>query len=163
MNKKDAADYLGISTRALEYHVKQGNIGVSYERGKTGDVAVFDEAGLRALKARITRPARPATPTVMEGAQTPETESRSLMRLSDTAPLQLLERLADAITSREGKSAPVPVADKLTLSLAEASALSGLSRNHLREAIGEKKLKARIIGRGWRVKRIDLNAYVKRL
>jgi excisionase family DNA binding protein len=42
----------------------------------------------------------------------------------------------------------------------EAAQLSGLSRGHLREAIEEKKLKARIIGRGWRVKRADLDAYV---
>jgi excisionase family DNA binding protein len=41
--------------------------------------------------------------------------------------------------------------------------LSGLSRNHLRQVIEEKKLKARIIGRGWRVKRGDLDAYVKKL
>jgi excisionase family DNA binding protein len=33
----------------------------------------------------------------------------------------------------------------------------------LRRAIGEKKLRARIIGRGWRVKREDLEAYVKKL
>jgi excisionase family DNA binding protein len=49
------------------------------------------------------------------------------------------------------------------LSLAEASQLSGLSREHLREAIEEKKLKARIIGGGWRVKRDDLDLYVKKL
>jgi excisionase family DNA binding protein len=57
----------------------------------------------------------------------------------------------------------VPVADKIMLTLAEAAALTNLSRNHLRAAIGEKKLKARIIGRGFRVKRSDLDAYVKKL
>jgi excisionase family DNA binding protein len=45
----------------------------------------------------------------------------------------------------------------------EASQLSGLSRRILRQAIEEKKLKARIIGRGWRVKRADLDAYVMKL
>jgi excisionase family DNA binding protein len=55
------------------------------------------------------------------------------------------------------------LAEKLTLSLVEASQLSGLSRNHLRQAIEDKKLRARIIGRGWRVKREDLDAYVKKL
>jgi excisionase family DNA binding protein len=45
----------------------------------------------------------------------------------------------------------------------EAAQLSGLSRGHLREAIDAGKLKARIIGRGWRVKRDDLDAYVKKL
>jgi excisionase family DNA binding protein len=55
------------------------------------------------------------------------------------------------------------IAHKIILTLAEASALTNLSRNHLRQAIEEKKLKARIIGRGWRVKRDDLDAYVKKL
>jgi excisionase family DNA binding protein len=57
----------------------------------------------------------------------------------------------------------VPVADKLMLSLVEAAQLSGLSRGHLREAIEAKKLKARIIGRGWKVKRADLEAYIAKL
>jgi excisionase family DNA binding protein len=47
--------------------------------------------------------------------------------------------------------------------LTEAALLAGLSRGHLRLAIAEKKLKARIIGRGWRVKREDLEAYIKKL
>jgi excisionase family DNA binding protein len=57
----------------------------------------------------------------------------------------------------------VPVADKLLLKLDEASALTGLSRGILRQAIKDRKLKARIIGRGWRVKRDDLDVYVKKL
>ncbi len=59
--------------------------------------------------------------------------------------------------------AAVPIADKIILTLAEASALTNLSRNHLRQAIEEKKLRARIIGRGRRVKRDDLDAYVRKL
>jgi len=63
----------------------------------------------------------------------------------------------------EAMASPVRLTDKLTLSLTEAALLSGLSRNHLRQAIEDKKLRARIIGRGWRVKREDLDAYVKKL
>jgi excisionase family DNA binding protein len=63
----------------------------------------------------------------------------------------------------EAMASPVRLSDKLTLSLTEAALLAGLSRGHLRLAIAEKKLKARIIGRGWRVKREDLEAYVKKL
>ncbi len=36
-------------------------------------------------------------------------------------------------------------------------------RGHLRDAITDKKLKARIIGRGWKIKRDDLALYVKKL
>jgi excisionase family DNA binding protein len=55
------------------------------------------------------------------------------------------------------------IAQKFTLSLIEASRLSGLSRGHLREAIEAKKLKAQIIGKGWRVKREELASYIRKL
>ncbi len=57
----------------------------------------------------------------------------------------------------------VPIQYKLTLSLAEASALSGISRQRLRAAIKDGTLIAQIIGRGYRVKRTDLEDYVDSL
>jgi excisionase family DNA binding protein len=79
----------------------------------------------------------------------------------------LASLLADALratqTHANGTGGAVSITDlahKLTLSLIEASQLSGLSRGHLREAIEQKKLKARIIGRGWRMTRAALDAYV---
>jgi excisionase family DNA binding protein len=59
----------------------------------------------------------------------------------------------------------VPIAAKLILSLKEASALSGISRDYLVEAIKKRKLKARLdeIGRGYRIKRADLEDYIKKL
>jgi excisionase family DNA binding protein len=66
-------------------------------------------------------------------------------------------------TERRTATSISDIAHKIILTLAEAAALTNLSRNHLRQAIEEKKLKARIIGRGWRVKRDDLDAYVKKL
>jgi excisionase family DNA binding protein len=79
---------------------------------------------------------------------------------------EVVQRLPAMLPPASNGHAVVSLTDlaaKLTLSLMEASQLSGLSRGHLREAIEEKKLKARIIGRGWRVKRDDLEAYVKKL
>jgi excisionase family DNA binding protein len=61
---------------------------------------------------------------------------------------------------------PPSIADlaaKPLLTLAEASTLTGLSRAVLRDAIESKKLKARIIGRAWRVKRADLDMFIKKL
>jgi excisionase family DNA binding protein len=49
------------------------------------------------------------------------------------------------------------------LTLKEASQLAGLSRDNLRGAIESKKLKGRIIGRGFKVKREDLEQYVRKL
>lgn len=60
----------------------------------------------------------------------------------------------------------VPVADfahKIMLTLPEAAALCSLSRNHLRQAIKNGLLNAQIIGRGWRIKRTDLDGYIREL
>jgi excisionase family DNA binding protein len=178
MNKKDAANYLGISPRTLEWHTKQGNVGVRYVKGKTGDVADYDDGELRALKAKLDGHRAPRAAVVREGHESSETEPRSLARLADLQPDQFAEMLARAYSAgvgevmqrlpallppADGNAPAVPLADKLTLNLTEAAQLSGLSRAHLRQAIGERKLKARIIGRGWRVKRSDLEAYVTKL
>ncbi|WP_341527208.1 hypothetical protein WKK05_32635 [Nostoc sp. UHCC 0302] len=46
INKQSAADYLGISVRALEGYVQQGRISVKYEKGKTLPTANFDPTEL---------------------------------------------------------------------------------------------------------------------
>lgn len=60
---------------------------------------------------------------------------------------------------------PVPIADRLTLSLVEASKLSGLSIAALREAVHAGRLKGKMIKgrRGFTVKRTDLEAFIKKL
>jgi excisionase family DNA binding protein len=183
MNKKEAAEYLGITPRALEYHVKQRNIGARKEKGKTGDIAVFDESEVRKLKATIDARRAPVSAVERIGHESHEAEPRSIMRLSDASlnqspqtALQVQDlaplgaRLIEALEGLQSRGAAqsqahdgVRVSEKFTLSLIEAAQLSGLSRGHLRTAIEEKKLKARIIGRGWRVKRDDLEAYIRKL
>jgi excisionase family DNA binding protein len=53
MKKKEAAAYLGISTRQVENYARAGRISVRKERGKTGDVSVYDEEELRGLKNEL--------------------------------------------------------------------------------------------------------------
>ena len=168
MNKKEAADYLGISTRALERYTSLQRIGVRYEKGKTGDQATFDEDELRRFKDQLSNHRRVLPAIDSEASPSPDTQPRQLARLSDVAPLAIFERMTAALEGFQRQSDPsqlsiVDLAAKLTLSLTEASQLSGLSRAYLRQAIEEKKLKARIIGKGWRVKRADLDSYVKKL
>ena len=57
----------------------------------------------------------------------------------------------------------VSIADKLLLTLSEAQALTELSKGFLRDAINNGELKAKIIGRSWRVKRSDLDEYIANL
>ncbi len=77
--------------------------------------------------------------------------------------LMIADALRDAQAHADGQAGAPSIADlahKLTLNLAEAARISGLSTNHLRAAIHNGKLKARIVGRGWKVKPEELRAYV---
>jgi excisionase family DNA binding protein len=64
--------------------------------------------------------------------------------------------------AEERKAAPdaAQCAAKLLLTMAECQTLTGLSRATLRQAIEAKQLKAKLIGRAWRVKRADLEKYI---
>lgn len=59
----------------------------------------------------------------------------------------------------------VPTSERLVLTLVEASELSGIPRAKLRTAIGDGSLVGHLdtLGRGWRVKRADLERWVEGL
>jgi len=174
MNKQEAATFLGVSVRTLERLTQQGRVGAGYERGRTRPVPVYDRAELERVKPELESKMYPQRPAVRNAAsggeigasgETPANAASSDTALARMAEMPaVLDRLRSVMkVMRESEPATVPIADKPLLKLAEVATLTGLSRNHLREAIGEGKLKARIIGRGWRVKRSDLDAYVKKL
>jgi hypothetical protein len=72
--------------------------------------------------------------------------------------------LIEAMTSREeSRSASVRVSEKLLLNLNDCKLLTGLSEQNLKEAIKSDRLKAKIIGRGWKVKKQDLDDFVNNL
>jgi excisionase family DNA binding protein len=50
LDKKQAAEYLGVTTRTLERHAKEGKLSVRYEQSQFGEVAMFDPEELEALK-----------------------------------------------------------------------------------------------------------------
>ncbi len=162
MNKEQAANYIGASVRTLQRLTGAGKIPVTYERGHKGDEARYTQSDLDAYlqsqkPAALMRPDTAAT----SGATDDATQAMSLVTTGGAA--SGMATGAALIEAFAQMSAPVRVSEKFTLSLIEAAQLSGLSRGHLRQAIEEKKLKARIIGRGWRVKREDLEAYIKKL
>ncbi len=172
VNKKEAADFLGVSERAIERYTKAGKLSTRYAKGKTRPVAVYSEAELQALKELVDSPAGirplvepPAAPENTQALiptkpdQTATKHDRALSRF-DGAAVMASESFMQALAQM---TAPVRVSEKFVLSLVEAAQLSGLSRGHLREAIEAKKLKARIIGRGWKVKRSSLEEYVRKL
>jgi hypothetical protein len=141
LNKQQAADFLGVNVRTLERYTQSEKIGSSYEKGKTRSVVVYDEQELRAFKAaqetKTYKPAVDPTPT------NPDSDEAALSKFVEgTQQLHLLEglnHLADVLKAIREEQSPlrltVPIQYKLTLSLVEASALAGLSRQRLRAAI----------------------------
>jgi excisionase family DNA binding protein len=169
-NKQETAEYLEVSVRTLLRLVDQGKLAHMPKRRPT-DETIFDVGEIdryaRQLKdeaagivSGVVAPLEKQTPARPAGAMTRRTTTAVALGTGGTVDaLAMQDRMLRAF---EALAAP-PVAHKLTLSLVEAAVLSGLSRGYLRKAIAEKKLKARIIGRGWRVKREDLEAYIKKL
>jgi excisionase family DNA binding protein len=77
--------------------------------------------------------------------------------------IERLSAVIEAMLARTGDDTRVRVGEKLLLTIAEAQELTGLPRQMLRDAITEGTLKAKVIGRSWRIKRSDLEAFVKQL
>ncbi|WP_317112482.1 helix-turn-helix domain-containing protein [Chroococcidiopsis sp. SAG 2025] len=155
--------------RTLERYTQEGKIGGRYEKGKTRSVVVYDEEELRAFKAALeTKTYKPAVDPTPTNPDRDETALSKFVEVKHLLPLlDGLNHLADVLKvlreEQEIVRLTVPIQHKLTLSLAEASALSGISRQRLRAAIKDGTLTAQLIGRGYRVKRTDLEDYVDRL
>jgi hypothetical protein len=163
MNKKEVIDFLGISPRTLTNYVKRGEISVRYERGKNGQVAVFDPDEVKTLKERLS--VEHHRPAVLP-PQSPDRENSLPVQGGTVVPaeylLQALQTLALA-SPRKRELLITEVAVKPVLRLKEASLLSGFSEKHLRGAIKEGRLNGRKIDRSWRIERGDLETYVKSL
>lgn len=166
MNKQEACEFLGVSERSMARYAAQGKVQVTYTKGTRGNVAVYNDADLRKLKEELAEPVSIRPSVINENHAT----SASLAKRSMASIPDLFnhlhardEALISALTSLSHHRATVAIESKLTLDLVEASMLSGLSKQRLREAIKDKKLKGKIIGRGWRIKRADLEIYIQKL
>ncbi len=174
ITKAEAAAILETSERTVERYANEKDkdkprLSVTFEKGKTRHVPMYDEGEVRELARKLKEPTA-ARGIVMPNTDASDNADTSLSLLSPSRSMaspdfwaQIVARVEEMRPAQPAPVSSLSIADKLTLSLAEAARLSGLSRNHLRQAIEEKKLKARIIGRGWRVKRDDLDIYVRKL
>ena len=168
MNKKQAADYLGVSLRAVERYTAKGRLSARYQRDAKGDEAVYDERELKQLRAETERKRGQVRPAVsVETFDTSDTQALILSGVSGNglAPVDVLRQVIAAAIQETIKASapPVSLADKLLLTLPDAAGLTGLSRGHLLASIRAGKLRAKIVGRAWRIKRPDLDAYIKKL
>ena len=167
MNKQEAAEFLGVSVRALERYVQQGRIGVTYSKGKTRPTANFDPQELEEFKEELNQPTiKPAVESRQISTE-PQLKTGKLVHqgdeLAEFGDIRVIDKLSSIIESLLGRSETqptVPVADKLLLTQTEAQLLTGLSKEFLRDAINDGTLKAKLIGRSWRIKRSDLEEFV---
>lgn len=158
LTKQEAAKHIGISVRALERYTQQGRIKVKYVRGNRGaKTAHYEVSDLEMLKQELETP---IVKPVVDSKISPMGELQN--------NYQIIERfaavLAEALNERETSvSATISLGEKLILTLREAQAITNLSRRVLRDAIKAGKLRAQIIGRGYKIKRSDLEEFVASL
>jgi excisionase family DNA binding protein len=146
MNKKEVSEFLGVSTRIVEKYASEGRLGeVTYIRGKTGKQAEYNREAVEKLKRML---------------ESPDT---SLATKSPDARL-FAAQLVEALANREQpRSEAIRTSEKILLNLNDCRLLTGLSDANLRDAIRNNKLKAKIIGRGWKIKRQDLDKFINNL
>lgn len=141
--------------------------GQSYTHRSIVERAVIDAGHAPSSNGDATRFNTPRSHDASFGLQpTSEGNGTSLALTSPMPPQmeQLLSALAALSTARAPSTqAEVPIQHKLFLTLNEAQALTVLSRGVLREAIKANELQAKIIGRGWRIRRSDMDAFAQNM
>jgi excisionase family DNA binding protein len=171
MNIKQAAEYLNISVKTLERKIAAGDVSVAYVPGATGKQRTFDAAELDRFKASESEKAAATTYVISKSRNSDAPSLNALQRGGNEQGIAMLvSMLADAVhaqgTRGNDTGGQVSITDlsaKLTLTIDDAARLSGLSANHIREAIKTGKLKARIIGRGWKIAPDILKTYVTKI
>ena len=184
LDKKRAAEYLGVTTRTLERHVKEGKLSVQYDRGLFGEFAMFDPEELAAFKeGKQTTRIKPAIePDQLErnpkaitsqnqltySPQNPNPPELYNQQPESTfgittliAPLgSWFGNLTRAIDNHGSRVSTTELRSKLLLTLDEAQVITGLSREILQEAIKNGELPSKMMGKAYRIKTQDLERYI---
>jgi excisionase family DNA binding protein len=149
--KQQAAELIGISTKFLEGLVKSKRIQQKMWRRPTGGprVAVLHPGDCE----RERRKRNPDSPAFVLPPEPPSPPSKALV---PQQPPDLMERFLALLAGSSQTTPTVRIAEKFTLSITEASALSGWPQAHLRRLIADEKLPATRTGAGWRIRRSDL-------
>lgn len=136
MNKKEAAEYLSVSTRAVERYTASGKLPCSYVQGKFGKEANYQLSDLERFKAELSttthQPEIIQPTTSIDTILPPDSTSLSGVSEGEISRIDYEERFLVALESLANRT---PISEKLLLSLSEAQNLTGLSRQRLKEAI----------------------------
>ena len=187
IGKKEAAEYLGVTTRTLERHIQSGKLSVRYQPSSNGEIALFDLEELKnfredretirikptiesELSTLMPRPPENPqeqitySPDQSKISQTQQSESTSFGLGTLIAPLGAwFGNLTRAIDNHGSRTTTTELRSKLLLTLDEAQVITGLSREILQDAIKSGELPSKIMGRSYRIKQKDLERYIDQL
>jgi excisionase family DNA binding protein len=162
MNKKEASELLGISTRLVEKYASEGRLGeVTYVRGKTGKQAEYNREAVEKLNAVLESPDT-SVATITPDARLFAGQLIEAISTREQANIEAIRGLL-LETIEQSRNSSIRVSEKILLNLSDCRSLTGLSDDFLREAIHSGTLKAKIIGRGYKVKRQDLEQFINSL
>lgn len=157
MSKRAAAEMLSLSTRGIERAVRRGHLAVEYRTSKHGRKAWFRPADLERYRShQEMRGPVGFIPGV------PPQQPPGAPTIGTLVPMVEIPRTKKHPRS-QSEGNPVPLPQRLTLTLQEASHFSGLPKNFLLTKIREGRLKTLTIGRGTFVKRAELEEFVRGL
>ncbi len=156
MNKEQAAAALNITVRTLQRHMAAHRIGFAMRRTATGEEATFSESEVERFKTE-----RDALTTVV----TPALNMPEVVRDAPSEALQRAGNIPDGamLVSMLMEAANAPHAPCMLLSVKEAAEFSGLSVSRIMKAIHDGKLDGRKIGRGFKLRPVDVREYVRQV
>jgi excisionase family DNA binding protein len=153
MNKEQAADALNITVRTLQRHMAAHRIGFAMRRTLTGEEATFSDEEVERFKAERDALTTTVTPALNVSESVRDEPSEALQRAGDGQGIAMVLSVL-----REAQNAPH--APCMLLSVKEAAEFSGLSVSRIMKAIHGGKLDGRKIGRGFKLRPVDVREYV---
>ena len=154
LTKQQAMSLLGVSERTLERYVKKSKIGVKYITIKGVETPFFDEGELiNFLNEQRSPKHKPA----LDNASNTNLAKELILSENDKS---IALNFVGIIASGQLMNT---LANKLLLNIKEAAILSGLSQRYLKQAINTNKLKGLKIGKGWKIRRVDLTTFIDKI
>lgn len=183
LSKEQAANFLGTSLKTIQRYTADGKLvaryitqkGSPYAYYKLDDLKQFKQYGYVAKQANSEETNIASNPMdtmsrvdnkkLVQSKLSPDKLIDALVgRMLNEAQNRGLLNLASTPTSKtKEKPVLVPVADKIMLTIAEAAALSGRAERELRKAFLNGTLHGAKLGKGIKVRRKDLEAYIDSL
>jgi excisionase family DNA binding protein len=147
-----------LSVRSVERYINLAEVSPAELGSGRGNQSKFRRVDVEKIKAAYK---------IATTKREKKTTSLAIVKPATRTHDALLDlRLQQGISTlnQNGKERPLAhISVKLMLTVAEAAALSNLSEDFLMKAIKAGKLIGKVIGRSYKIKRPDLDAYIKKL